>query len=68
MIDAVLEKSVDVAADEQLGMAYVEQADWDPRRSTGYVFVVLRPVRIQAWREVNEMPGRTLMRDGRWLV
>jgi hypothetical protein len=22
----------------------------------------------QAWREVNELPGRTLMRDGSWLV
>jgi hypothetical protein len=26
------------------------------------------PRRIQAWREVNEMPDRELMRDGRWLV
>jgi|BarGraNGADG00312_2_1021985.scaffolds.fasta_scaffold14917_2 hypothetical protein len=23
---------------------------------------------IQAWREVNELPDRELMRDGRWLV
>jgi hypothetical protein len=23
--------------------------------------------RIQAWREVNEMPDRELMRDGRWI-
>jgi hypothetical protein len=29
---------------------------------------VLRPVRVQAWREVNEIPERTLMRDGTWLV
>jgi hypothetical protein len=68
MIDAVLERAVDVAADEALGAAYVAQADWDPRRSEGYVFLVLRPVRVQAWREVNEMAGRTLMRDGQWLV
>jgi len=26
------------------------------------------PGRIQAWREVNELPDRELMRDGRWLV
>jgi hypothetical protein len=32
------------------------------------VFQVLRPRRIQAWRESNEIPGRTLMRDGTWLV
>ena len=68
MIDAVLERAVDVAADEALGAAYVAQADWDPRRSPGYAFLVLRPLRVQAWREVNEIPGRVLMRDGHWLV
>jgi len=25
-------------------------------------------VRVQAWREANEIPGRTLMRDGAWLT
>ena len=68
MIDAVLEKAVDVATDDALGAAYVAQADWDPRSDTGYVFFVLRPVGIQAWREANEIAGRTLMRDGNWLV
>jgi 4a-hydroxytetrahydrobiopterin dehydratase len=29
---------------------------------------VLRPVRVQVWRESNEIPGRTLMREGAWLV
>jgi hypothetical protein len=68
MMDAVLEKAVDVEADGALGAAYAAQADWDPRESTGYVFLVLRPVRVQAWRESNEIEGRTLMRDGTWLV
>jgi hypothetical protein len=68
MIDAVLERTVDVDADAALGAAYVAQADWDPRRSPGYVFLVLRPLRVQAWREVNEIAERTLMRDGRWLA
>lgn len=68
MIDARLERTVDVTADDGLGAAYASQADWDPRSSPGYVFLVLRPVRIQAWRESNEIPGRTLMRNGRWLV
>jgi hypothetical protein len=31
-------------------------------------FLVLRPLRIQAWREVNGLPGRALMRDGAWLT
>ncbi len=68
MVDAVLEDTLDVAADDRLGAAYVAQADWDPRRDTGYLFMVLRPVRVQAWREANEIAGRTLMRDGHWLV
>jgi hypothetical protein len=68
MIDAVLEREIDVAADDALGAAYVTQADWDPRGAPGNVFLVLRPVRVQAWREANEIPGRTLMRDGTWQV
>ncbi len=67
MIDALLERTIDVAADAALGVAYVGQADWDPRGLAGYVFLVLRPLRLQAWRESNEIPGRTLMRDGAWL-
>lgn len=67
MIDAELEREVDVTADEALGTAYAAQADWDPREDTGYVFLVLRPVRVQAWREADEIAGRTLMRDGEWL-
>jgi hypothetical protein len=68
MIDAVLDRTVSVDADQALGNAYVAQADWDPRGLPGYVFLVLRPVRIQAWRESNEIPGRTLMREGAWLI
>ena len=68
MIDAALEREVDVATEDGLGEAYAAQADWDPRGGTGYVFLVLRPVRVQAWRESNEIAGRTLMRDGAWLV
>ena len=68
MIDAVVENAVNVDADARLGAAYAAQADWDPRLSSGYVFFVLRPVRVQAWREAEEIPGRTLMRDGTWLV
>jgi hypothetical protein len=68
MIDAVLERAVEVDADPALGSAYASQADWDPRGLSGYVFCVLRSARIQAWRESNEIPSRTLMRDGNWLV
>jgi hypothetical protein len=70
MIDADLEQvySLDeVPAD--LAQGYARQADWDPRESDGQMrFLVLRPRRIQAWREADELPGRTLMRDGEWIT
>ena len=33
-----------------------------------YRWFGISPHHIQAWREVNELPDRELMRDGRWLV
>jgi hypothetical protein len=70
MIDAELERVYgldEVPAD--LARGYAAQADWDPRESGDRMrFLVLRPRRIQAWREVNELPGRTLMRSGAWLA
>ena len=70
MIDATLDAVVDLErASPQLAGAYAQQADWDPRAANGeYVFLLLRPERIQAWREADEIAGRTLMRAGDWLV
>jgi hypothetical protein len=70
IIDAVLEQTIELDhAPVTLAESYAEQADWDPRTAGGeYVFVLLRPHRIQAWREVNELAGRTLMRAGSWVV
>ncbi|MEU1587089.1 pyridoxamine 5'-phosphate oxidase family protein [Micromonospora sp. NPDC005710] len=42
---------------------------WDARvGATRYAYFRVTPCRIQAWREENEIAGRDLMRDGRWLV
>jgi hypothetical protein len=70
LVDAVVEQTVPVAdGPADLGEAYAAQADWDPRTAPdGDVYLILRPEHIQAWREVDEMPGRTLMRDGEWLT
>jgi hypothetical protein len=70
LIDVVLESVVEVSqAPAALADGYAAQSDWDPRDAgEGYVYVILRPERIQAWREADELPGRTLMRDGRWLT
>jgi hypothetical protein len=69
MIDAVLDGGYDVpAAPAGLADGYAGQADWDPRGSTGsFRYLLLRPDRIQAWREERELSGRMIMKDGRWL-
>lgn len=70
MIDALLDEAVALeAASSELAEVYAEQADWDPRSSgEAIVFLLLRPRRIQAWREADEIAGRTVMRDGNWLA
>ncbi len=52
-----------------LADAYADRVGWDPRTEAGlYTYVQVAPRRIQAWREANELPGRTLVRDGQWLT
>ena len=33
-----------------------------------YVYLRITPRAMQAWREVNELAGRWVMRDGEWLA
>lgn len=70
MIDALGEAVLPVAeAPPWVAEGYAAQSDWDPRDYGGeYVYLLLRPDRIQAWREENELRDRTLMRNGTWLV
>jgi hypothetical protein len=70
MVDAVLDRAVPLAeADPEPANTYAGQADWDPRHAGGdFVYLVLRPERIQVWRESNEIKGRTVMRNGLWLT
>ena len=69
MIDAELDTMVAVEdAPPETVETYLRQSDWDPREGNGsYVFLRIVPRRIQVWREANELQGRTIMRDGRWL-
>ncbi|MEU0834444.1 pyridoxamine 5'-phosphate oxidase family protein [Streptomyces sp. NPDC056231] len=50
------------------GDAFAAKTGFDPRElDEPYQYFLIRPRRIQAWREANELQGRDLMRDGRWL-
>jgi hypothetical protein len=51
-----------------LGDAFATKTGFDPRTlSTPYTYFRLRPQLLQAWREANELSGRTLMRSATWL-
>ncbi len=52
----------------EVGDAFAAKAGFDPRQLTGYLYFRIHPQRLQAWREANELTGRDLMRDGRWLA
>jgi hypothetical protein len=49
--------------------SFAERTGFDPRTFTShYRWFRVSPRLIQAWREVNELAGRDLMRDGHWLT
>lgn len=48
---------------------FAARTGFDPRAETAvYRWFLITPTRIQAWREADELPGRDLMRAGRWLA
>ena len=51
------------------GDRFARRSGFDPRTlATPYRWFRISPRRIQACREVDELPDRELMRDGRWLT
>ena len=70
----LIDGRADMLADGELpavtGDRFASHTGFDPRLlvDDDYRFFRIRPHRIKAWREANELAGRELMRDGRWLV
>jgi hypothetical protein len=57
----------DIAKD--VGDAFAAKCGFDPRGfRTSFTYFRIVPTRLQAWRDVPEVEGRDLMRDGVWLV
>ncbi|MEV6521105.1 pyridoxamine 5'-phosphate oxidase family protein [Longispora sp. NPDC051575] len=53
----------------EVGDAFAVKTGFDPRAlRSPYHYFHVTPERLQAWREVNELQGRDLMRDGEWTV
>ena len=69
MIEGEVEVLEMDALPQQLGDRFAARSGFDPRAlATAYRWFRISPRRIQAWRQVNELPDRELMRDGRWLA
>jgi Pyridoxamine 5'-phosphate oxidase len=69
MIDGEVEVLELDALPREAGDRFAARTGFDPRAEpTPYRWFRISPRRIQAWREANELPGRDLMRDGRWLI
>lgn len=67
IIDGTVEV-IPVAGAADFADAFAAAAGFDPRAESGvYVYIRITPSRIQAWRDVAELAGRTIMRKGRWL-
>ncbi len=69
----LIEGTVDVtpAAEiaDDVAEAFAAKCGFDPRAARSrYAYFRVRPRRVLAWREVDELPDRELMRDGAWIV
>ena len=69
MIDGDVEVLEIDALPRPPGDRFAARAGFDPRAlATPYRWFRISPRRVQAWREVNELPDRDLMKDRRWMV
>ena len=69
MIDGTVEVLEIDALPQDQGDRFAARTGFDPRAlATPYRWFLVTPRRVQAWREVNELPGRELMHGGRWLA
>lgn len=69
MIDAQASVVTRQDAGSAITGAYRERTGWEPGSDGGdWVYVLLEPTRIQVWRDVDEIAGRTVMADGTWIA
>jgi len=69
MIDATIVESAVANEAPELADGFAKAVGWDPREvGEGWAFYRLRPIRIQAYRGYDELEGREVMRNSRWLA
>ena len=69
MIEGEVEVIEIDALSQERGDRFAARTGFDPRTlATPYRWFRISPRRIQAWREVDELLDRELMRNGSWLI
>lgn len=69
MIDARVVEHVAANQAPEVADGFAIAVGWDPRAvGEGWAFFRLRPTRIQAYRGYDELEGRDVMRNSRWLA
>jgi hypothetical protein len=68
MVEGTVEPVTPEELPEQDAELFAAKTGFDPRElATPYLYFRVHPQRVQAWREADELEGRDLMREGRWL-
>lgn len=69
VIDARAADSRPASDAGELAIGFAGAVGWDPRDvGEGWVFFRLEPTRIQAYQGYDELEGRDVMRNSRWLA
>src|SRR6266550_808971 len=69
MIDARLIETTPAENATETAVGFSAAVGWDPRdEGAGWAFFRLRPTRIQAYRGYEELEGRNVMRNSRWMA
>ncbi|MFD5126641.1 pyridoxamine 5'-phosphate oxidase family protein [Streptomyces olindensis] len=69
MVEGAVETVQPGELTEEDAELFAAKTGFDPRRlATPYLYFRVVPRRVQAWWEADELDGRELMRDGRWLT
>jgi hypothetical protein len=69
VVDARVIESQAAEAAPDVAQGFAKAMGWDPREAgKGWAFYRVRPSRIQAYRGYEELEGREVMRNSRWLA
>lgn len=68
VVQAEVVEIIPAAAAGEVARGFKAAMGWEPGETSGWTFFRLRPTRIQAFRGYDEIEGRDVMKDGRWLA